>query len=147
MYLPNASSINHYTISEQKKNQRAAIGGGKFNKCFKVLVLIFRPLGVLLMSALCAVIVAFLTLIVGLYLIGHVIFGRRKLSSTRQKKAVPFCKQNSEGATSLLFTFLILGGMHISSSFLVSRKKETLSQSKGTPIQGEAGTVTVSLYE
>lgn len=142
MYLPNASSINHFTISEQKKNQRAAIGGRKFSKCLKVLVLIFRPLGVLLMSALCAVIVAFLTLIVGLYLIGVVMFGRRKLSLTKQKKAVPFCKQNSEGATSLLFTFLILSGMHTSLLSWVLPKKATLSQSKGTPIQEDQGMVT-----
>ena len=147
MYLPNASSTNHYYTSEQSKNQKARIGEKMLKICLIPLALTFQLLGALLSWALYVAALAFLILLAALFLIGHVIFGRRKLSSTRQKKAVPFCKQNSEGATSLLFTFLILGGMHTYLSFLGLRKKETLSQSKGIPIQGEAETVTVSLYE
>ena len=142
MYLPNSSLINRFTMSEQKKSQKAAIGGGKLNKCLGVLGLIFQPLGALLTWVLFVVIAAFLILTAGLYLIGRVIFGKRKLCLTKQKHPVPFCKQRSEGVTSLLFIFLILGGMHTFLLYWVLPIKETLSQSKGTPIPGDQGTVT-----
>ncbi len=142
MYLRNVSSINHCITSEQKKSQKAAIGGGKLNKCLRVLVLIFQPLGALLTWGLFVVIAAFLILIAALFLIGRAIFGKRKLCLTKQKHPVPFCKQRSEGVTSLLFIFLIFAGMHTFLLSWVLPIKEILSQSKGTPIQGDQGTAT-----
>ena len=139
MYLPNASLINRYTMSEQLKSQKDLIGGRKFSKCYKVLAYLFRLLGVLLTLVLFVGIAVLVTLIVGLFLTGHVIFGRRKLSSTNEKKAVPFCKQRSEGETSLLFIFLIFAGMHTYSSLLGLRKREILSQSKEILIQEDHG--------
>lgn len=140
MYEPNASSISAYYISEQPNSQKAAIGEKMLRICYQVLEYLFQLLGALLTRALLVVIVVSLTLLAALFLIGAVIFGRKKSFGIKQKQSVPFCKQNSEGATSLLFIFLVLGGMHISSLFLGLRKKETLSQSKGTPIQEDQGT-------
>jgi hypothetical protein len=147
MYLPNASLINRYTMSEQLKSQKDLIGDGKFKKCYPVLAYLFRLLGALLTLVLFVAIAVLVTLIVGLFLCGHVVFGRKKLCSTKEKQAVPFCKQRSEGETSLLFIFLIFAGMHIYSSFLVLRKREILSQSKEILIQEDHGTDTEYLYE
>ena len=142
MYLPNASSTNHYYTSEQSKSQKAAIGGGKLNKCLGVLALIFQPLGALLMWGLFVVIAASLILIAVLFLIGRVMFGKKKSYSTKGKHPVPFCRQRSEGETSLLFTLVVLSAMHISSSFLALRRRETSSQSKVIPMTMEAETGT-----
>ncbi len=137
MYLPNASSTNHYYTSEQSKSLKVQIGAKMLKICLIPLVLSFQLLGALLMSALCAVILAFLTLIVGLYLIGRVIFGKKKSYGIKGKQSVPFCRQKSEGETSLLFIFLIFAGMHISSLFWGLPKKVTLSPLKVIPIQQE----------
>ena len=147
MYLPNASLTNHYTISEQKNVPKAPIGVRMLKICLIPLVLTFRLLGALLTWVLFVVILAFLALLAVMFLIGAMVFGKKKLSLTKKKQAVPFCKQRSEGATSLLFIFLILAGMPTYLLSWVLPKKETLLQSKGTPIQEEAEMVTEYLYE
>jgi len=147
MYLPNASSINHYYTSEQSKSQKARIGAKMLKICLIPLALIFRLLGALLTYVLFVVILAFLALLAVMFLIGAMVLGKKKSYSTKGKHPVPFCKQKSEGATSLLFIFLILAGMPTSLLSWVLPKKETLSQSKRIQIQEEAEMVTEYLYE
>jgi len=147
MYLPNASSTNHYYTSEQSKSLKVQIGAKMLKICLIPLVLSFQLLGALLMSALCAVILAFLTLIVGLYLIGRVIFGKKKSFGIKQKQSVPFCRQKSEGETSLLFIFLIFAVTHIFSLSWVLPKREVLSQSKEILMLREDGMDMEFTYE
>lgn len=147
MYLPNASSTNHYYTSEQLKSPKARIGEKMLKICLIPLALTFQLLGALLSWALYVAALAFLILLAALFLIGALVLGKRKSYSTSVKQAVPFCRQRSEGETSVLFIFLVLGAMHISSSFLGLRRREISSQSKVILTTTEAETATEFLYE
>ena len=134
---PKNLSNNAYFISAQPNSQRAAIGGAMFKICYQVLVYLSQLLGALLTRVFAIAIVASLTPLAVLYLIGAVIFGKKKSYGIKEKQAVPFCRQRSEGETSVLFTFLILSVTHISSWSWALPRRETLLQSKETPTAEE----------